>query len=55
MNENKKSTASSPLSSVPLRDVDAILELQDGAAYAGVSFGALGKSVAGECVFQTGD
>jgi len=55
MNGNKKTSASSPLSSVPLHDVDAVLELQDGAAYAGVSFGASGKSVTGECVFQTGN
>lgn len=33
---------------------DAVLELSDGAAYRGVSFGAEDKSVAGECVFQTG-
>ncbi|KAH9475221.1 Protein pyrABCN [Psilocybe cubensis] len=33
---------------------DAILELIDGTAYRGISFGAEGKSVSGECVFQTG-
>ncbi|KAJ7475150.1 hypothetical protein B0H11DRAFT_1327067 [Mycena galericulata] len=33
---------------------DAILELSDGSALRGISFGAQGKSVAGECVFQTG-
>lgn len=33
---------------------DAVLELSDGAAYRGISFGAEDKSVAGECVFQTG-
>jgi Carbamoyl-phosphate synthase small chain, CPSase domain len=55
MDGTKKTSMSSPLSSVPLRDVDAVLELQDGVVYAGVSFGAAGKSVAGECVFQTGD
>ncbi|KAH9974929.1 carbamoyl-phosphate synth [Lactifluus volemus] len=33
---------------------DAVLELLDGTAFCGISFGALGKSVAGECVFQTG-
>jgi carbamoyl-phosphate synthase/aspartate carbamoyltransferase len=33
---------------------DAILELSDGSAFRGISFGAQGKSVAGECVFQTG-
>ena len=33
---------------------DAVLELADGSAFRGISFGAEGKSVAGECVFQTG-
>ncbi|KII84749.1 hypothetical protein PLICRDRAFT_45557 [Plicaturopsis crispa FD-325 SS-3] len=33
---------------------DAVLELGDGSAFRGISFGAEGKSVAGECVFQTG-
>ena len=33
---------------------DAVLELSDGSAFQGISFGAPGKSVAGECVFQTG-
>ncbi|PVF94065.1 putative URA2-multifunctional pyrimidine biosynthesis protein [Serendipita vermifera] len=33
---------------------DAILELNDGTLYSGISFGAPDKSVAGECVFQTG-
>lgn len=33
---------------------DAVLELKDGTAYRGISFGAQGVSVAGECVFQTG-
>ncbi|KAJ7904980.1 hypothetical protein B0H13DRAFT_2024205 [Mycena leptocephala] len=33
---------------------DAILEMSDGSAFRGISFGAQGKSVAGECVFQTG-
>lgn len=33
---------------------DAVLELLDGTAFRGISFGALVKSVAGECVFQTG-
>lgn len=35
-------------------DIDAVLELSDGSAYRGISFGAEGKSIAGECVFQTG-
>lgn len=35
-------------------DVDAVLELSDGSAYRGISFGAEGKSITGECVFQTG-
>ncbi|KAH9984927.1 carbamoyl-phosphate synth [Russula vinacea] len=33
---------------------DAVLELIDGTAFCGISFGAPCKSVAGECVFQTG-
>jgi len=33
---------------------DAVLELIDGTAFRGISFGAQGMSVAGECVFQTG-
>jgi carbamoyl-phosphate synthase/aspartate carbamoyltransferase len=33
---------------------DAILELNDGSAFRGISFGAQDKSVSGECVFQTG-
>ena len=33
---------------------DAVLELIDGTAFSGISFGAQCKSVAGECVFQTG-
>ncbi|TDL24366.1 carbamoyl-phosphate synth [Rickenella mellea] len=33
---------------------NAVLELSDGNAFRGISFGASGKSVAGECVFQTG-
>lgn len=34
--------------------MDAVLELADGSAFRGISFGAEGKSIAGECVFQTG-
>jgi carbamoyl-phosphate synthase/aspartate carbamoyltransferase len=34
---------------------EAVLELADGSAFRGISFGAQGKSVAGECVFQTGE
>lgn len=30
------------------------LELADGTAYEGFGFGAEGKSISGECVFQTG-
>ncbi|KAG6885102.1 hypothetical protein C0993_005869 [Termitomyces sp. T159_Od127] len=33
---------------------ESVLELADGSAFRGISFGAEGKSVAGECVFQTG-
>lgn len=48
-----------PVTFAPLRENgtemdDGILELIDGSAYRGISFGAEGKSVAGECVFQTG-
>ncbi|KAG8993412.1 hypothetical protein FRB94_010815 [Tulasnella sp. JGI-2019a] len=32
----------------------SVLELADGTRYEGISFGASGKSVSGECVFQTG-
>jgi carbamoyl-phosphate synthase/aspartate carbamoyltransferase len=42
----------SPITASP--DEDAVLELSDGSAFRGISFGAQGKSVAGECVFQTG-
>jgi hypothetical protein len=34
---------------------DGILELADGSFYPGINFGAEGKSIAGECVFQTGE
>lgn len=49
----------SPVTSASLREdgsefSDAVLELVDGTAFRGISFGAEGKSVAGECVFQTG-
>ena len=49
----------SPVTFAPLHDNgiemdDGVLELVDGSAYRGISFGAEGKSVAGECVFQTG-
>jgi hypothetical protein len=32
-----------------------VLELADGTAFQGFSFGAKGKSISGECVFQTGE
>ena len=35
--------------------IEAVLELADGSAFKGISFGAEGKSVSGECVFQTGE
>ena len=35
-------------------NLDAVIELSDGTVFGGISFGAEGKSVAGECVFQTG-
>ncbi|PFH49641.1 hypothetical protein AMATHDRAFT_62764 [Amanita thiersii Skay4041] len=34
--------------------LDGVLELSDGSAFKGIAFGAQDKSVAGECVFQTG-
>lgn len=37
------------------QDASMVLELADGTAYAGTSFGAEGKSISGECVFQTGE
>ena len=48
-----------PVTFAPLHDNgtemdEGILELVDGSAYRGISFGAEGKSVSGECVFQTG-
>lgn len=46
-----------PVASAPSTDrpsVEAVLELADGTAFRGISFGAEGKSVSGECVFQTG-
>ncbi|KAI0791409.1 carbamoyl-phosphate synth [Abortiporus biennis] len=33
---------------------ESVIELSDGTAFKGISFGAEGKSVSGECVFQTG-
>lgn len=33
---------------------DSALQLADGSVFSGISFGAEDKSVAGECVFQTG-
>jgi carbamoyl-phosphate synthase/aspartate carbamoyltransferase len=33
---------------------DGVLELADTSSYRGISFGAEGKSISGECVFQTG-
>ena len=49
----------SPVVAAPLVDgntdwVDGVLELADGSAFRGLSFGAEGKSISGECVFQTG-
>jgi carbamoyl-phosphate synthase / aspartate carbamoyltransferase len=46
-----------PVAAAPLEGEsapDAVLEFIDGTAFRGISFGAEGKSVAGECVFQTG-
>jgi hypothetical protein len=35
-------------------DRGMVLQLADGSAYEGIGFGAKGKSISGECVFQTG-
>lgn len=37
-----------------LHQDSAVLELADGTLFRGTSFGAPGKSISGECVFQTG-
>lgn len=49
-------TAKTELTAVAVKGTgpDATLELADGSLYAGKSFGAA-LSVAGECVFQTGE
>ncbi|KAL0137822.1 hypothetical protein V8B55DRAFT_1532295 [Mucor lusitanicus] len=44
-----------PVTAFEDKDVTtATLVLQDGSSYQGISFGAEGKSISGECVFQTG-
>ncbi|KAG6906784.1 hypothetical protein DXG01_012117 [Tephrocybe rancida] len=45
---------SAPLAADGSEQPEGILELADGSAFRGFSFGAEGKSIAGECVFQTG-
>jgi hypothetical protein len=59
--QNNCSFPAPPVTFSPLNDDDvmsssqeAVLELNDGSAFRGISFGAEQKSVAGECVFQTG-
>ena len=59
---NGANAASGPVPSIPASpsNIDgmvesAVLELNDGSIFRGFSFGAPGKSVAGECVFQTGE
>lgn len=52
-------TPAPPVTAQPVRSdgtaaADVVLELADGTAFRGISFGAEGKSIAGECVFQTG-
>ncbi len=47
-----------PASAPPLgesHEANMVLELADGSAHSGISFGAEGKSISGECVFQTGE
>ena len=53
---NAVNTPAPPVASAPTdrSSIDAVLELADGTAFRGISFGAEGKSVSGECVFQTG-
>jgi carbamoyl-phosphate synthase / aspartate carbamoyltransferase len=49
------SVAAAPVShDVLVEPQEGLLELADGSAFRGISFGASGISVAGECVFQTG-
>ena len=43
-----------PPVSVNIQSPDRILQLADGSIFSGISFGAEGRGVAGECVFQTG-
>lgn len=43
-----------PSTSDAIKPPICVLELSDGSAFKGISFGAEAKSVAGECVFQTG-
>ncbi|CAO1621183.1 unnamed protein product [Parajaminaea phylloscopi] len=48
---------SAPATSAPLSGHsggEMVLELADGTSYRGMGFGAEGKSISGECVFQTG-
>lgn len=47
-----------PASAPPMgkeQSSEMVLDLADGTSYTGISFGAEGKSVSGECVFQTGE
>lgn len=50
---------SAPATSAPLSgnspSSEMVLELADGSSYRGMGFGAEGKSISGECVFQTGE
>lgn len=43
----------SPIGGEPCEDM--VLELADGSSHKGISFGTPGKSISGECVFQTGE
>lgn len=54
---SRVASPSAPATSAPLsgaRGGDMVLELEDGGAFKGIGFGAEGKSISGECVFQTG-
>ncbi|KAI0085254.1 carbamoyl-phosphate synthase [Irpex rosettiformis] len=48
-------TPAPPVTAAPAdrSNADAVLELADGTAFRGISFGADNKSISGECVFQT--
>lgn len=60
LSSNFNNLPAPPVTAAPVGDngvvepQDGLLEFADGSAFQGISFGAEGKSVTGECVFQTG-